>query len=852
VWLLITGVWLLSNVLLVIRWSGWLSTLALILLGVIVPGVLMALWLLADELPALLEGVVYAGGLGFALYVLTLLGLTILPGALQGWHVLVALNLVVLLLAGLVWRSWHRLRVLPPPARAVPPAWAWLGLVSVLVMGALLRLPNLGYSEFLYDEIRIVHRAAEILQGYESALLLHRKGPAEILIPTGIYSATLRLNEFDARLPFALANLAGLLGVYLIGRRLVGEVAGWSAAMLLALDGFFIGFSRFAQYQSIVLLMSVLIVLALARQAASPRPLSGSLWAAGLAFVVGLFAHYEQVWVIFPGLYLLGVYLRRTGDWRGLVRAAAAPVLVSLALALAFFVPFLLDARWASTANNIFGKRIGDAFPYNNLVDFFERATIYTSAYQALAMVAGAFAAYAVTVWRGWPRAVALPAIFLGAAGGLAIFFRPHLVVLGETDHTWLFFALLFGLALFAPRAQSSVTVAGELSRGDAGRTLWLWFAVPMIGSIFFVNEPNTHVYGFYLGWALVVGIAVEAGWGWLRAHTALPAVRAIGAAAAGLVVVIFGAYTFQMFTQTRVEVLRTWTENRPWGYWTPYPIPRRDSLYGFPYKNGWKVIGALYADGTLDAPYDANETGLMGDWYARGPYFCPPDAEYYLLPNKLEPFEQGEYVERLAELEALGYHEWGTVTVNDDPRLRIFTTRPVAGPPRVFAEEEYGPIFDAQLMSPFFIKPGPALLTAPAVTVDYRFGDLFALKGYTLPTSDVAPGDKLRLDLFWATNRMVELEDKTFVQIINLETLHKAAQRDAEPGCTKYSMDDWRPGDLNLDPYTLTIAPDAPPGRYTVLVGMYHADTEARYPISTPDGTFVGDALALTTIEVR
>lgn len=852
VWAVGAGVWLLANLLVLSsRRLDWLGTPALMILGVALPGALLVLWLLRDELPTPLEGVVYAAGLGFACYVLLLLGLTTLPGPLTGWQVVVSLNILIALLAWLGWRSWERLRPLPLLPRPVPRRWAWLGLLSVLVVGAILRLPDLGYSEFLYDEIRIVHHAAEILQGYESALLLHRKGPAEILIPTGIYAVTLRLNEYDARLPFALANLVGLLGVYLVGRRLVGEVAGWSAAMLLALDGFFVGFSRFAQYQSIVFLMTVLIILALARQAAAPRPLSGSLWSAGLAFVVGLFAHYEQVWVVLPGLYLLGVYLRRTGDWRGLVRAAWLPVGVSVALALAFFVPFLLDERWASTANNIFGKRIGGAFPYNNLNDFFERATIYTSAYQFLAMVAGAFAAYGLAVWRGWSRPIALAAIALGFAGGLALFLiSPSLVVLGGTDYTWLLFVLLIGLVLLAPR--STPPVAGQLGPGDAARTIWLWFAVPMLGSLFFVAEPNTHVYGFFMGWALVVGLAVEAGWAWLCSRMARPVAQAVGVAAAALTVVIFGAYTFQMFTYTQVEVLRTWTENRPWGYWTPYPLPRRDSLYGFAYKNGWKVIGALYADGTLDAPYDANETGRLGDWYTRGPYFCPPDAEYYLLPNKLEPWEAGEYGERLAELEAMGYREWGYVTVNGDPRLRIFTTRPVEGPPRIFDEADYGSYFDAHLMSPFFVKPGPALLTAPDVTVDYRFGDLFALKGYTLPNPVVAPGEKLRLDLYWTTDRMVDLEDKTFVQIINLETLHKAAQRDAEPGCTKYAMDDWRPGDLNLDPYTLTLAPDAPPGRYTVLVGMYHADSEERYPILTPNGAWVGDALPLTTIEVR
>ena len=44
--------------------------------------------------------------------------------------------------------------------------------------------------------------------------------------------------------------------------------------MLLALDGFYIGFARLVQYQSIVILMSVLTLLVLVRLWQEPR----SLW----------------------------------------------------------------------------------------------------------------------------------------------------------------------------------------------------------------------------------------------------------------------------------------------------------------------------------------------------------------------------------------------------------------------------------------------------------------------------------------------------------------------------------------------------------------------------------------------
>ncbi len=146
-------------------------------------------------------------------------------------------------------------------------------MLSLALVAGVLRFSDLAYSEFQGDEARAVLRSAECIQGYHDALLTHKKGPVEILLPAGVYVMAQRLNEAAARLPFALLNLAGLLAVFLLGWRLYHPVAGWAAAMLLALDGYFIGFARIVQYQSVVFLMVVLTVLVLYRLVrAAARP----------------------------------------------------------------------------------------------------------------------------------------------------------------------------------------------------------------------------------------------------------------------------------------------------------------------------------------------------------------------------------------------------------------------------------------------------------------------------------------------------------------------------------------------------------------------------------------------------
>ncbi len=150
---------------------------------------------------------------------------------------------------------------MPGPVPTIDRRWLLIGILSLVLTGGFLRFTNLGYAEFQSDEARVTLYAANVIQGYENALFIHRKGPAEILLPTVVYALTERLTETTARLPFTLTNFAALFALFLLGWRLLGPVAGWAAAILLALDGYFVGFAHIVQYQSIVFLMTVLMVL---------------------------------------------------------------------------------------------------------------------------------------------------------------------------------------------------------------------------------------------------------------------------------------------------------------------------------------------------------------------------------------------------------------------------------------------------------------------------------------------------------------------------------------------------------------------------------------------------------------
>ena len=73
------------------------------------------------------------------------------------------------------------------------------------------------------------------------------------------------INEWQARLPFSFAGILGIVALYLLGRRWFNEQIALVAALLLAINGYFVGFGRIVQYQSFVLAMTALALLALWR-----------------------------------------------------------------------------------------------------------------------------------------------------------------------------------------------------------------------------------------------------------------------------------------------------------------------------------------------------------------------------------------------------------------------------------------------------------------------------------------------------------------------------------------------------------------------------------------------------------
>ncbi len=204
-------------------------------------------------------------------------------------------------------------------------------------------------------------------------------------------------------------------------------------------------------------------------------------------------------------------------------------------------------------------------------------------------------------------------------------------------------------------------------------------------------------------------------------------------------------------------------------------------------------------------------------------------DRYTLLLPASIPP---GEYV-----LDIAGHLPNGrsvTVRANDDTTKAIETRLIIARVHR------------------------PPSVSTVSLTPDHPFNATFGsaneieLLGYDAKTR-IAPGDTLRVALYWYARQPVPLNYKVFVHLLALDESTALAQEDGLPVGWTYPTVQWQPGETIRDEHLLTIPPSAPRGDYWLVVGLYDSDTGERPVVRDADGIEIADRrVMLRQIQVR
>ncbi len=138
------------------------------------------------------------------------------------------------------------------------------------------------------------------------------------------------------------------------------------------------------------------------------------------------------------------------------------------------------------------------------------------------------------------------------------------------------------------------------------------------------------------------------------------------------------------------------------------------------------------------------------------------------------------------------------------------------------------------------FVRVAP-----PAQPLAARFGDGIVLRAFELSATQLRAGGRLRASLLWQADRPQSQLYLVFVQLLD-DNDRKIAQWDGAAGGDWWPTPAWQAGQRIRQDIPLQIAPDAPPGTYRLIAGLYDPATGARLQLR--DG---GDILQLGTVEV-
>lgn len=796
----------------------------------LLPGWLLGQRVVAPDRNPFVRALVAACG-AVALPVLLLMALLLLPFNPPPW-----------LLAGL-FTALSGLAVLlrvPAPQAGTArgrlvPRTVWL-LAGLTGLAAVFRLLWLGSAEFQGDEARAIVMATHLLDGDDSILMMHRKGPVEVLLPAVPLILTAQITEWGARLPFALAGVAAVPGLYVLLRRMLGgrvaQVGAGVAAVLLAIDGLLIGFSRIVQYQSIIVLMGVgAVLLAWQFYRGTRHPQVVLLLVATLAGVAML-SHYDGIYLVpvLAGLVLAGGWRHWRRDAQAWARGLAAPVAVGAVLVAGFYIPFFTHEHFSRTADYLSMRVAADYAPqllFYHVPRHFQRVSFYgtllLALLPALLLTVGVLRwvwAYAPVRWAAW------------LTGGLWLVgvLLPGVLVLPDGNHLAMFAltpALL--LVLLAPRTPAAL------------RALLLWFVVPFAAHAFFIADPRTHFYTMNTAMWLLCGVVVGQLW---HAPVALRApawVRPAVAGTAGLALAFVLPYLFIVFLQQMPEYQRFFPQFRPPVYaWLAGD--RADGVFGFPHRDGWKVVGNLYGQGVLDGAYLTNQRERVGIWYTRGEATCGPEPDYYMLASW-----KGARLDALPPASSPdnpdGYTQQSCVVVDGMRLLRLYGREPIAGLPPVLAltSDEIA-AYDARTLHALPVRNA---LKAPLPQHAHvaAWGNGLSLVGYDLPRPTLAPGQRGDLTLYWDAAQQPRYDYEPRVGVYDAQGNRVGM---AMPYCQPPAASEWLTVDTNTLRYRLQGDAPLAPGTYTLRLTLHDPTTDQ--PLPLPDGN---DSVTLTSITV-
>jgi hypothetical protein len=124
-------------------------------------------------------------------------------------------------------------------------------------------------------------------------------------------------------------------------------------------------------------------------------------------------------------------------------------------------------------------------------------------------------------------------------------------------------------------------------------------------------------------------------------------------------------------------------------------------------------------------------------------------------------------------------------------------------------------------------------LVDEPAVQLEARFNNKVILSGFSLNSTGTEAGDPvLKVVLFWEPVTKMTDDYTVFLHLRNSSN-EIVAQYDGQPLDGAYPTSQWQLEEQVIDPITMPLPADLPPGTYKLVTGLYQLETLARIPVA-------------------
>lgn len=220
-------------------------------------------------------------------------------------------------------------------------------LLIVTAVAAVLRIMNLGYSDYQGDEIKSFFILEEG-QTVAEFLLNQRKGPGQFIISWLVKQINPGYaNEFITRIAFALAGTFAVFFFFKLVKTLFNKKIAFYSSLFFGINGFLVALSRISQYQSFVIMFFILalyfFVLALKEDHFKYKGIIFGFifWALSILF------HYDGVFIAPFAFYFLILWGKENVEKFNFDDAGFKALIIALALSATllavFYIPFVFN-----------------------------------------------------------------------------------------------------------------------------------------------------------------------------------------------------------------------------------------------------------------------------------------------------------------------------------------------------------------------------------------------------------------------------------------------------------------------------------------------------------------------------